>query len=61
MPNLRDDQWDLIVLAMQKIVSWTSSSPESQNGIDALGRVVLRRRSQEIITEIQRIHPNAGK
>jgi hypothetical protein len=62
MPNdknyvveLRDDQWELIVLAMRHIRGMAHSNPESQYSVDRLGRLFLVRRVTEIERDITAI------
>jgi hypothetical protein len=50
--ELRTDQWDLIVLALQHIRAMTTGS-ESSYGVDKLGRLFLRRRCDETVKDIQ--------
>lgn len=57
--ELREEQWDLIVLALSTIRSMTVG--DSTYTIDQLGRKFLRRRCEEIIGTVQAIVPASGK
>lgn len=58
--DLRADQLDLIVLAMQHVRNLMDGGA-SAYAIDTLGRKFLRRRCLEIEREIQSNYPEAGK
>jgi hypothetical protein len=58
--ELRADQWDLIVLALEH-VRWLTTGGDSAYTIDKLGRTFLRRRCVETMNDIQGSVPEAGK
>jgi hypothetical protein len=55
---LRDDQWDLIVLALCGIRDMTNGSV--QYTVDQLARKFLRRRIDETVKAIQEVASEAG-
>lgn len=58
--SLRDDQWDLIVLALAHVSGMTQTNASGYS-IDILGRQFLRRRCNETIADLQGQVPKAGK
>lgn len=56
---LREDQWDLIVLALQRVRAMAALS-ESRTSIDILSRNFLKRRIDEAVASIQDAVPSAG-
>ena len=56
---LRYDQWDLIVLALDRIRAMTTG--DTNLSIDRLARLFLKRRCIEAISDIQAIVPQAGQ
>lgn len=59
--ELRDDQADLIVLAMQRIRSMCGDPETMHYAVDRLARAFLLRRCQEISDLVQASFPEAGK
>lgn len=53
--ELRDDQWELIVLAMRHIRGLVDYAAPGSNSVDHLGRKFLRRRVDEIEADITNI------
>lgn len=54
-------QWDMVVLALGFTFERTQDTPAfSLAPIDRLGRKVLRRRINEVLTEIQSVVPASG-
>ena len=60
--DLRLDQWDLIVLALEHVVARCDEAQSVDNEkIHRLTRLVTKRRCQEAISHIQCQVPEAGK
>lgn len=59
--SLRADQWDLIALALQRVITMVDNTTAPPYHVDRLGREFLRRRCDETIRDIQMAVPEAGK
>lgn len=59
--GLRDDQWDLIVLAMQNIRKMANNITEPRDSFHNLSRLFLKRRCDEVIADIQAVVDTAGE
>ena len=49
---LRADQWELIVLALQRVRALALPAPSSEHTADVIGRQFLRSRCEETIAHI---------